>query len=78
MLGRRRSRGGALEELTEREREVLAQLAEGKSNRGIAEALVVTTAAIEKHVTSIFSKLNLPATAEDHRRVLAVLAYLNS
>jgi DNA-binding CsgD family transcriptional regulator len=59
MLGRRRSRGGPLEGLTEREREVLAQLAEGKSNLGIAEALVVTTAAVEKHITSIFQKLKI-------------------
>jgi DNA-binding NarL/FixJ family response regulator len=76
MLGRRRSRGGALEDLTEREREVLAQLAEGKSNRGIAEALVVTTAAVEKHVTSIFHKLGVGSSPTGHRRVLAALTYL--
>ena len=76
MLGRRRSRGGVLEELTEREREVLAQIAEGKSNRGIAEALVVTPAAVEKHVTSIFRKLGIEHTPTEHRRVLAALTYL--
>jgi DNA-binding NarL/FixJ family response regulator len=76
MLGRRRSPGGPLEELTEREREVLAQIAEGKSNLGIAEALVVTTGAVEKHVTSIFHKLEIDSTATGHRRVLAALTYL--
>ena len=53
-------------------------MAEGRSNTAIAEALVVTERAVEKHVTSIFSKLDLPPTVEDHRRVLAVLAYLGS
>jgi DNA-binding NarL/FixJ family response regulator len=76
MLGRRRSPGGPLEQLTEREREVLAQLAEGKSNRGIAESLVVTTAAVQKHITSIFQKLGLEDTPTGHRRVLAALTYL--
>jgi DNA-binding NarL/FixJ family response regulator len=76
MLGRRRSPGGPIEELTGREREVLAQLAEGKSNRGIAEALVVTTAAVEKHITSIFQKLGIESTPTGHRRVLAALTYL--
>lgn len=76
MLGRRRSPGGPLEELTARERDVLAQIAEGKSNRGIAEALVVTTAAVEKHVTSIFHKLGIESTPTGHRRVLAALRYL--
>jgi DNA-binding NarL/FixJ family response regulator len=76
MLGRRRSPGGPLEQLTEREREVLAQIAEGKSNLGIAEALVVTTAAVEKHVTSIFQKLGIDSTRTGHRRVLAALTYL--
>jgi DNA-binding NarL/FixJ family response regulator len=76
MLGRRRSSGGPLEQLTEREREVLAQIAEGKSNLGIAEALVVTTAAVEKHVTSIFQKLGIESTPTGHRRVLAALTYL--
>jgi DNA-binding NarL/FixJ family response regulator len=75
MLGRRRS-GGPLERLSPREREVLAAMAEGKSNRGIAEALVVSDAAVEKHVRNIFHKLDLGATPTDHRRVLAVLKYL--
>ena len=75
MLGRRR-RKGPLDELTPREREVLANLAQGKSNTGIAEALVVTNAAVEKHVTTIFQKLGLDASPTGHRRVLATLAYL--
>ncbi|QGN35523.1 response regulator [Microlunatus sp. Gsoil 973] len=75
MLGKRR-RGGPLDDLSPREREVLAQLAEGKSNQGIAAALVVTTAAVEKHVTSIFSKLGIDPGPTSHRRVLAALAYL--
>jgi DNA-binding NarL/FixJ family response regulator len=74
MLGRRRS--GPLDSLSPRERDVLAQLAEGKSNRGIAEALVVTPAAVEKHVTSIFHKLGLETTPTGHRRVLAALTYV--
>ena len=53
-------------------------MAEGRSNQAIAEKLVVTPRAVEKHVTSIFTKLNLPASAEDHRRVLAVVTYLNA
>jgi DNA-binding NarL/FixJ family response regulator len=77
LLGRRR-REDPLESLTAREREVLGLMAEGRSNNAIAEALVVTERAVEKHVTSIFSKLDLPPTVEDHRRVLAVLAYLRS
>ena len=76
MLGRRRSAEGPLETLTGREREVLAQIAEGKSNLGIAEALVVTPAAVEKHVTSIFQKLGIESTPSGHRRVLAALTYL--
>ena len=75
MLGTRR-RGGPLDSLSPRERDVLAQLAEGKSNQGIAAALTVTTAAVEKHVTSIFAKLGIDARPTDHRRVLAALAYL--
>jgi DNA-binding NarL/FixJ family response regulator len=77
LLGRRR-RSDPLESLTGREREVLGLMAEGRSNAAIAEALVVTERAVEKHVTSIFNKLDLTPTAEDHRRVLAVLAYLKS
>jgi DNA-binding NarL/FixJ family response regulator len=75
LVGRRR-RDDPLDELTPREREVLELMAEGRSNQAIAEQLVITLRAVEKHVTSIFSKLRLPATAEDHRRVLAVLTYL--
>ena len=77
MLGRRRVED-PLGELTAREREVLGLMAEGRSNRAIAEALVISDRAVEKHVTSIFSKLNLPPAAEDHRRVLAVLAFLGT
>lgn len=77
MLARHRS-ADPLDELTPREREVLAMMAEGRSNHSIASELVVTERAVEKHVTNIFAKLNLPATADDHRRVLAVLAYLNA
>jgi DNA-binding NarL/FixJ family response regulator len=75
MLGRRHS-GGPVERLTPREHDVLAAMAEGKSNLGIAEALVISEAAVEKHVTSIFSKLDLGPTPTGHRRVLAVLAYM--
>jgi DNA-binding NarL/FixJ family response regulator len=74
----RRRRDDPLAGLTPREREVLELMAEGRSNQGIAERLVVTERAVEKHVTSIFLKLQLPAAAEDHRRVLAVLTYLKS
>jgi len=64
------------EELTSREQDVLGLMAEGRSNQAIADALVISGRAVEKHVTSIFSKLNLPPAPEDHRRVLAVLAFL--
>jgi DNA-binding NarL/FixJ family response regulator len=77
LLGRRR-RSDPLEGVTPREREVLGLMAEGRSNFAIAQAMVVTERAVEKHVTSIFGKLGLPPTQDDHRRVLAVLAYLNS
>jgi DNA-binding NarL/FixJ family response regulator len=77
MLGRRRS-GDPMELLTPRERDVLAAMAEGKSNEGIAEALFVSQAAVEKHVTRIFSKLDIGGAPTDHRRVLAVLTYLRS
>jgi len=75
MLGRSRAEG-PLDSLTSREREVLAHMAEGRTNRAIAEDLFVSERAVERHVTSIFSKLDLPAGEQDHRRVLAVLAYL--
>jgi DNA-binding NarL/FixJ family response regulator len=77
VLGRRR-RDDPLAELTEREREVLALMAEGRSNQAIAEQFEVTERAVEKHVTRIFGKLSLMPAAEDHRRVLAVLAFLRS
>jgi DNA-binding NarL/FixJ family response regulator len=77
LLGRKR-RDDPLDDLTAREREVLGLMAEGRSNHAIAEALVVTERAVEKHVTNIFSKLDLVNTPEDHRRVLAVLAYLRA
>jgi DNA-binding NarL/FixJ family response regulator len=74
-----RSRGDdPLEELSAREREVLELMAEGRSNHSIAEQLIITERAVEKHITSIFSKLDLPATSEHHRRVLAVLTYLRA
>jgi DNA-binding NarL/FixJ family response regulator len=66
----------AIDSLTPREREVMALMAEGRSNQGIADRLVVTVAAVERHVTSIFAKLGLRQTTEDHRRVQAVLLYL--
>jgi DNA-binding NarL/FixJ family response regulator len=67
---------GPLETLTPREREVLELMAEGKSNAGIAKSLVLSLGAVEKHIASIFTKLRLQQTPEEHRRVLAVLAYL--
>jgi DNA-binding NarL/FixJ family response regulator len=67
---------GPLHELTPREREVLALMAEGRSNVAIAERLVVTEGAVEKHVSNIFMKLGLPPSEQDHRRVLAVLAWM--
>ena len=78
-----RSRAGlpgdaALAALTPREREVLGLMAEGRTNAAIARAMVVTSGAVEKHVSSIFGKLDLPSTDDDHRRVLAVLAFLRA
>jgi DNA-binding NarL/FixJ family response regulator len=75
MFGRRR-RDDPFESLTPREREVLELMAEGRSNKGIAEVLVVTPHAVEKHVTGIFTKLGVGGGAEDHRRVLAVLEFI--
>ena len=77
LVGRRRE-GDPLEELTPREREVLELMAQGLSNRGICEKLVVSPKTIETHVNSIFWKLGLMPTGDEHRRVLAVLAYLRS
>jgi DNA-binding NarL/FixJ family response regulator len=76
LLVPRKGPGGGLTRLTAREREVLELMAEGRSNAAIADSLVVTGGAIEKHITNIFAKLDLPACDDDHRRVLAVLAYL--
>jgi DNA-binding NarL/FixJ family response regulator len=77
LLGRRR-REDPLAALTPREREVLGLMAEGRSNSAMARALGVSERAVEKHVTAIFSKLDLPPAVEDHRRVLAVLTFLRS
>ena len=77
LVGRRRQ-NDPLDRLTPREREVLEHMAEGRSNQAIADRLYVTLRAVEKHVTSIFSKLDLPASTDDHRRVLAVLVFLRS
>jgi DNA-binding NarL/FixJ family response regulator len=77
LLGRRRVHS-PLDELTSREREILGLMAEGRSNQAIADRLVVELKTVEGHVRAIFSKLGLEPTAEDHRRVLAVLAYLRS
>jgi DNA-binding NarL/FixJ family response regulator len=80
-LMRARTAGGgddALSSLTPREREVLELMAEGRSNAAVARALVVSGGAVEKHVRNIFAKLDLPASDDDHRRVLAVLAFLRA
>ena len=77
LLGRRRVKE-PLEELTPREHEVLGLMAEGRSNNAIADALGISGRAVEKYVTSIFTKLGLPPAPEDHRRVLAVLTFLRS
>jgi DNA-binding NarL/FixJ family response regulator len=78
LVGRPRSGTNPLEDLTEREREVLGLMAEGRSNKAIGERLFITEHTVEKHVQNIFSKLEIPATTDDHRRVLAVLTLLNS
>jgi DNA-binding NarL/FixJ family response regulator len=79
LMQTRRKHGDApLEALTPREHEVLALMAEGRTNAAIARTLVVTPGAVEKHISNIFSKLDLPATDDDHRRVLAVLTFLQA
>jgi len=77
LLGRSNG-GGPLDDLTERERTVLAGMAEGRSNAAIAARMFLSDRAVERHVTAIFSKLGLSATPETHRRVLAVLTYLRA
>lgn len=77
-LLRRHRQHDPLEELSDREREVLELMAEGRSNHAISARLVISERAVEKHVTSIFGKLGLPPAEEDHRRVLAVLAFLRA
>jgi DNA-binding NarL/FixJ family response regulator len=76
MVGRRRD--DPLGELTPREREVLELMAQGLSNKAICERLVLSERAVERHITGVLSKLGIPATGHEHRRVLAVLAYLRS
>ena len=76
--GRRRTTHPGPRTVVRREREVLALMAEGRSNAGIAQALVVTDGTVEKHVASIFAKLGLPVSDDDNRRVLAVLRYLRN
>jgi DNA-binding NarL/FixJ family response regulator len=78
LLGRRSDRPTPLDELTERERAVLGEMAEGRSNAAIAKRLFLSDRAIERHVTAIFAKLGLEATPDSHRRVLAVLTYLRA
>jgi DNA-binding NarL/FixJ family response regulator len=77
LLSKRRG-NDRLDELTPRERQVLELMAEGRSNQGIADKLVITLRAVEKYVSSVFDKLGLPSTGSDSRRVLAVLLYLRS
>ncbi len=79
LVGERRAEAESpIDALSPREREVLSLMAEGRTNNAIAEQLVVTPGAVEKHVSSIFGKLNLSAAGDDHRRVLAVLAFLRA
>ena len=77
LLSKRRE-AGPLDDVTPREREVLELMAEGRSNQGIADRLEISERGVQKHVTSIFDKLGIPAGADDHRRVLAVLTFLRS
>jgi DNA-binding NarL/FixJ family response regulator len=78
LVGQRRKGDTPLEDLTEREFEVLALMAEGRSNKAIAERLFITEHTVEKHVKNIFATLRLPQSEDDHRRVLAVVTYLNA
>ena len=78
LVGQRRKGDTPLEDLTERELEVLALMAEGRSNKAIAERLFITEHTVEKHVKNIFATLRLPQSDEDHRRVLAVVTFLNA
>ncbi len=78
LVGRRRLADNPVAQLTDREREVLALMAEGRSNHAIAERLFVTDHTVEKHVKNIFGTLRLPPSPDDHRRVLAVITYLDS
>jgi DNA-binding NarL/FixJ family response regulator len=78
LVGQRRKGDTPLEDLTERELEVLALMAEGRSNKAIGERLFITEHTVEKHVKNIFGTLRLPQSADDHRRVLAVVTFLNS
>jgi DNA-binding NarL/FixJ family response regulator len=78
LVGRRRQADNPLENLTGREREVLALMAEGRSNGAIAERLFITDHTVEKHIKNILGTLRLPQSPDDHRRVLAVITYLNS
>ena len=78
LVNRRRMGNDPVEELTEREFEVLGLMAEGRSNKAVADRLFITEHTVEKHVQNIFAKLQIPTTTDDHRRVLAVLTFLNS
>ena len=78
LLGRRRATKSPIDDLTERERTVLEEMAEGRSNQAIAERMFLSDRAVERQVSAIFSKLSLAATPESHRRVLAVLTYLRA
>ena len=78
LVGQRRKGDTLLDDLTERELEVLALMAEGRSNKAIAERLFITEHTVEKHVKNIFATLRLPQSGDDHRRVLAVVTFLNA
>jgi DNA-binding NarL/FixJ family response regulator len=78
LVNRRKMGNDPVDELTERELEVLGLMAEGRSNKAVADRLFITEHTVEKHVQNIFAKLRIPATTDDHRRVLAVLTFLNS